>query len=108
MRAACRQVRRNAEAAGIDGVSVEEPGPHLRGEWQRIEEALPGEQYEPQPVKRFWRDIVPLAMSRHPPPRRRSGARLGNGLCWRFLPHAVANDIRIIGSSDVVTDDLSD
>ena len=33
-------------------MSVEELGPHLREEWQRIKEALLGERYEPQPVKR--------------------------------------------------------
>ena len=33
-------------------MSVEEPRPHLREEWQRIKEALLGERYEPQPVKR--------------------------------------------------------
>ena len=52
MRAAYQQVKRNAGAPGIDGMSVEELGPHLREEWQRIKEALLGERYEPQPVKR--------------------------------------------------------
>ena len=52
MRAAYQQVKRNAGAPGIDGMSVEELGPHLREEWQRIKEALLDERYEPQPVKR--------------------------------------------------------
>ena len=52
MRAAYQQVRRNAGAPGIDEMSVEELGPHLRGEWQRIKGALLAERYEPQPVKR--------------------------------------------------------
>ena len=52
MRAAYQQVKRNAGASGIDGMSVEELGPHLREEWQRIKEALLAERYEPQPVKR--------------------------------------------------------
>jgi len=52
MRAAYQQVKRNAGAPGIDGMSVEDLGPHLREEWQRIKEALLGERYEPQPVKR--------------------------------------------------------
>ena len=52
MRAAYQQVKRNAGAPGIDGMSVEELGPHLREEWQRIKEALLAERYEPQPVKR--------------------------------------------------------
>ena len=33
-------------------MSVEELGPHLREEWQRIKEALLAERYEPQPVQR--------------------------------------------------------
>ena len=52
MRAAYQQVKRNAGAPGIDGMSVEELGPHLREEWQRIKEALLAERFEPQPVKR--------------------------------------------------------
>ena len=51
MRAAYQQVKRNAGAPGIDGMSIEELGPHLREEWQRIKEALLDERYEPQPVK---------------------------------------------------------
>ena len=52
MRAAYQQVKRNAGAPGIDGMSVEELGPHLREECQRIKEALLDERYEPQPVTR--------------------------------------------------------
>ena len=52
MRAAYQQVKGNAGAPGIDGMSVEELGPHLREEWQRIKEALLAGRYEPQPVKR--------------------------------------------------------
>ena len=33
MRAAYQQVKRNAGAPGIDGMSVEELGPYLREEW---------------------------------------------------------------------------
>ena len=51
-RAAYRQVKRNAGAPGIDGMSVEDLGPYLREEWQGIKEALLDERYEPQPVKR--------------------------------------------------------
>ena len=47
MRAACRQVKRNAGAPGIDGMSVEDLGPYLREEWQGIKEALLDERYEP-------------------------------------------------------------
>ena len=34
MRAAYQQVKRNAGAPGIDGMSVEDLGPYLREEWQ--------------------------------------------------------------------------
>ena len=46
MRAGYQQVKRNAGAPGNDGMSVEELGPHLREEWQRIKEALLDERYE--------------------------------------------------------------
>ena len=52
MRAAYRQVTRNAGAPGIDGMKVEELGPHLREEWPRIKEAMLEDRYQPQPVKR--------------------------------------------------------
>ncbi len=52
MRAAYQQVKRNAGVPGIDGMSVEELGPYVREERQRIMEALLGGRYEPQPVKR--------------------------------------------------------
>ena len=51
MRAAYQQVRRNGGAPGIDGMSVEELGRYLKGEWQRIREALLADRYQPQPVK---------------------------------------------------------
>ena len=41
MRAAYQQVKRNAGAPGTDGMSVEELGPHLREEWQRIKLDVP-------------------------------------------------------------------
>ena len=34
--------------------------------------------------------------------------RLVNALCYRSILHAAANDIRIIDSSNIITDDLSD
>ena len=40
MRAAYQQVKRNAGAPGIDGMSVDGQGPYLTKEWQRIKEAL--------------------------------------------------------------------
>ena len=51
MRAAYRQVTRNAGAPGIDGMKVEELGPHLREEWPRIKESMLDDRYQPQPVK---------------------------------------------------------
>ena len=52
MRAAYQQVRGNGGAPGIDGMSVEELRRYLKGEWQRIREALLADRYQPQPVKR--------------------------------------------------------
>ena len=52
MLAAYRQVRRNGGAPGIDGMNVEDLGRYLAGEWQGIKEALLGDRYEPQAVKR--------------------------------------------------------
>ena len=34
--------------------------------------------------------------------------RLVNSLCYRSILHAAANDTRIIDSSNIITDDLSD
>ena len=34
--------------------------------------------------------------------------RLVNALCYRSILHAAANDIRIIDSSNIITDDLFD
>ena len=49
---AYQQVKRNGGAPGIDGMSVEELGHYLRGERQRIKEAMLDDRYQPQPVKR--------------------------------------------------------
>lgn len=49
---AYRNVMRNAGAAGIDGMTVEELAGHLRAEWAGIKEALVEGRYEPKPVRR--------------------------------------------------------
>jgi RNA-directed DNA polymerase len=50
--AAYRNVVRNAGAAGIDEMRVEELAGHLRAEWAGIKEALLEDRYEPKPVRR--------------------------------------------------------
>jgi RNA-directed DNA polymerase len=49
---AYRNVVRNRGAAGIDEMSVEELKPYLKKEWPAIKEALLGDHYRPQPVRR--------------------------------------------------------
>jgi RNA-directed DNA polymerase len=49
---AYRNVVRNAGAAGIDEMRVEELAGHLRVEWAGIKEALLEDRYEPKPVRR--------------------------------------------------------
>ena len=52
MRAAYRQVIRNAGAPGIDAMSVEDLASHLKEQWQQVKEALLEDRYQPQAVKR--------------------------------------------------------
>jgi RNA-directed DNA polymerase len=52
MQEAYRKVVRNRGAAGIDGMAVEELRPYLKTEWPAIKEALLGDHYRPQPVRR--------------------------------------------------------
>jgi len=49
---AYRQVKRNGGSPGVDGMTVEELGPYLRGHWTELREALLEGTYVPQPVKR--------------------------------------------------------
>ena len=52
MREAYRRVRQNAGAPGVDGMTVDELGAHLRQHWPRIREKLCRGTYVPQPVRR--------------------------------------------------------
>lgn len=50
--AAYRRVVVNKGSAGVDGMSVDELGPYLKGNWSRIEEELLSGEYRPKPVRR--------------------------------------------------------
>lgn len=52
LRRALRQVRRNKGAPGIDGMSVDQLGPHLKTHWPTIRASLVEGTYIPQPVRR--------------------------------------------------------
>jgi RNA-directed DNA polymerase len=52
MQEAYRKVVGNRGAAGIDEMAVEELKPYLKTEWPAIKEALLGDHYRPQPVRR--------------------------------------------------------
>ena len=48
---ALKRVRANKGSPGVDGMTVEELGGHLRERWPRIREELLRGDYQPQPVK---------------------------------------------------------
>lgn len=50
--AAYKRVVRNAGAAGVDGMTVEELMPYCREHWTRIREQLRSGSYAPQPVRK--------------------------------------------------------
>ena len=52
LNAAYLQVVRNKGAAGVDGMTVEELGPYLSENGERIKEQLRTRKYKPQPVRR--------------------------------------------------------
>ncbi len=52
MKKALARVRRNKGAPGIDGMTVEELGAHLKGHWPETQARLLDGAYEPQPVRR--------------------------------------------------------
>ena len=52
LRRALRQVRRNKGAPGIDGMRVDQLGPHLKIHWPAIRTSLVDGTYTPQPVRR--------------------------------------------------------
>jgi group II intron reverse transcriptase/maturase len=47
-----QRVRQNKGSPGIDGMTVDELGPHLREHWLRIREELLSGTYQPRPVRR--------------------------------------------------------
>lgn len=52
LRRALQRVRQNQGSPGIDGMTVAEVAPYLRGHWRAIREALLTGSYQPQPVRR--------------------------------------------------------
>lgn len=52
MESALKRVRRNAGAAGVDGMTTAELGDHLKRHWLSIKAALLDGRYIPQPVRR--------------------------------------------------------
>ena len=53
LKKALARVRRNKGAPGLDGMTVEELGVHLKDHWPEIQSRLLGGTYEPQPVRRM-------------------------------------------------------
>ncbi len=51
MRRALKRVRSNKGAPGVDGMTVEDLGPHLVEQWLRYREQLLAGTYRPQPVR---------------------------------------------------------
>jgi len=49
---ALKRVKRNGGAPGIDGMTVKELRPYLKGHWLEIREALDQQTYKPSPVRR--------------------------------------------------------
>ena len=49
---ALRRVEQNKGAAGVDGMTVDELGAHLREHWPRIREEVLSGTYHPQPVRK--------------------------------------------------------
>ena len=52
LKKALAQVKRNKGAPGIDGMTVEDLGPHLKDNWLTIRTQLLEGTYRPQPVRR--------------------------------------------------------
>ena len=49
---AFKQVERNSGSAGVDGMTVKELRPYLKGHWRAIRERMLNGTYRPKPVKR--------------------------------------------------------
>ena len=58
LKKALARVRRNKGAPGLDGMTVEKLGAHLKDHWPEIRSRLLGDTYEPQPVRRVKRPKV--------------------------------------------------
>ena len=52
MNAAYKRVCANKGAGGVDGVSVEEFGDHIKENWESIRNQIRSREYKPQPVRR--------------------------------------------------------
>ena len=52
MNAAYKRVCANKGAGGVDGVSVEELGDYIKGNWEGIREQIRRREYKPLPVRR--------------------------------------------------------
>lgn len=52
MHAALERVVKNGGAPGVDGMTVEDLGKHLKTHWPRIRSELLADRYRPQPVRR--------------------------------------------------------
>ena len=52
MNTAYKRVCANKGAGGVDGVSVEELGDHIKENWESIRNQIRNREYKPQPVKR--------------------------------------------------------
>ena len=53
------RVRRNKGAPGVDGMTVDELGDHLKAHWPEIRSRLLAGSYTPQPVRRVGSDQAP-------------------------------------------------
>ena len=49
---AWKRVRRNKGSPGVDGMTIDDAGDHLREHWPSIRSQLLEGAYQPQPVKR--------------------------------------------------------
>ena len=52
MNAAYKRVCANKGAGGVDGVSVEELGDYIKGNWEGIREQIRRREYRPRSVRR--------------------------------------------------------
>ena len=67
LKKALARVRRNKGVPGLDGMTVEELGVHLKDHWPEIRSRLLGGTYELQPVRRVripkpWGGVRPLGV----------------------------------------------